>query len=140
MSGLAAVLRGDVAAGTYRWESALEVDDVARAVGTAHWAFGHLDGWQASTKAEVLAALGESLDFADHYGRNLDAFADCLADLDQDRVLLWDGWSTLARAEGATFATILGIIAAQRDSAAQPRLVVLLRGPGPETADIPLLE
>lgn len=140
MSGLAAVLRGDIAAGTYRWESALEVDDVARAVRTAHWEFGHLDGWQASTKAEVLAALGESLAFADHYGRNLDALADCLADLDRDRVLLWDGWSTLARADQASFAAILEIIAARREAAPLPGLVVLLRGPGPESDDIPLLE
>lgn len=140
MSGLAAVLRGDVPADTYRWSSALEVDDLARAVRTAEWEFGYLDGWQASTKVEVLAALGESLGFAEHYGRNLDALADCLADLTADQVLVWDGWATLARADEATFTTILRIFAAQRAMPASPRLLVLLRGPGPELTDMPLLE
>ena len=50
-----------------------------------------------------LAAVGEALDFPDHYGQNFDALADCLHDIGGGRdgvILLWDGWSTLARAPG----------------------------------------
>jgi hypothetical protein len=35
-----------------------------------------------ASREDVLVELGKLLDFPDYYGRNLDAFNDCLSDLD----------------------------------------------------------
>jgi RNAse (barnase) inhibitor barstar len=41
-------------------------------IATDHW----------SSSADALRSLGEALAFPDHYGQNLDAFSDCLSDID----------------------------------------------------------
>lgn len=133
MSGLAGLLAGHHEPGVHRWHAAHHVDDVRHTVEHAGWGFGAIDGWTRTTKAEVLAAIGEALAFPDHYGRNLDALEDCLRDLSGPTVLLWDGWSTLARADERTFGVLLRIFARHRD------LTVLLRGDGPGI-DVPDLD
>lgn len=135
MSGLARVLAGKAPPGVYQWHAAHQVPDVEHAVDHAGWGFGYVDGWHLGSKQEWLEAVGLALDFPDHYGRNLDALADCLSDLGGHTVLLWDGWSTLARADEGTFASVLHILG----SAAPERLTVLLRGEGPEL-DVPSLD
>ena len=132
MSGLAAVLAGRVEPGVYRWHAAYDVADVRHTVERAGWRFAHLDGWSLATKAELLDALGAALNFPDHYGRNLDALADCLTDLEAGTVLLWDGWSPLARDDQRTFAVVVELLRAAA-------LAVLLRGDGPEV-EIPSLD
>ena len=129
MSGLAAVLAGHHPPGVFTWHSALPVEDVAHAVEHAGRRFGYVDGWTAQTKEEFLTAVADALDFPDHFGRNLDAFADCLRAVD-GTVLLWDGWSTLARGDAHTF-TLVRTILAER-AAAAGSFVALLRGEGPD--------
>lgn len=153
MSGLAAVLAGQQQPGVHRWHAAFDVADVRYAVEHAGWRFAHVDGWTASTKPEVLADLGEALAFPAYYGQNLDALADCLADVAADTVLLWDGWGTLAREDERAFRGILAVLTeraqAGRADAGQPgsdptasdgagvagRFSVLLRGDGPDLPD-----
>lgn len=134
MSGLAGILAHHHEPGVYRWHAAFSVEDVARAVEHAGWRFGYVDGWQHQTRAEFLEAAGEALGFPDYYGRNLDAFHDCLSDLDGSTVLLWDGWGTLARADQHAFALIHGILL---DHSAA--LTTLLRGDGPQI-EVPWLD
>ncbi|RNL65495.1 hypothetical protein EFK50_03345 [Nocardioides marmoriginsengisoli] len=101
--------------------------------------FGYVDGWTHQTKAEFLAEAAETLHFPDWFGQNLDAFADCLDDLDiVPVVLLWDGWGTLARADREAFDLIVEI-AAGRARTVTPPFSLLLRGAGPEL-DIPALD
>lgn len=130
MSGLARVLAGHVTGSLHRWHANVEVADVAHTVEHAGWRFAHVDGWQASSKAEVLAAFGEALAFPDWFGHNLDAFNDCLRDIDEDTLLLWDGWGTLARQDQKVFSVMLDMLAEPPRGAG--RFVVLLRGEGPE--------
>ena len=75
--------------------------------------------------------------FPDYYGRNLDALWDCLTDLAEPTVLLWDGWGPFAHAEPEGFEALLTVL---RDrSAARPPFSVLLRGAGPDV-DVPSLD
>ncbi len=134
MSGLAAVLAGHRPSGVYRWHAAYDVAEVRHAVEGAHWRFAHLDGWAVDTAAGLHEGLAVALDLPDHYGRNLDALHDCLRDLTTPTVLLWDGWSPLARADGRTFAVVTEILREHAD-----RLTVLLRGDGPDL-DVPALD
>ena len=86
MSGLAAVLAGHEPAGIHLWHGAFDVADVRHSVEHAGWGFGWVDGWTgADTKPAFLAAVGEALDFPDHYGQNFDALADCLHDIGSGR-------------------------------------------------------
>ena len=138
MSGLAAVLAGRHGPGVYLWHAAFEVDEVRHAVEHVGWQFGYVDGWRRTDKVGVLTALGESLAFPDYYrGRSLDALWDCLTDVAEPTVLLWDGWGTLAREDEETFRKVRGIFAER--AALAPPFTTLLRGAGPEV-DVPSLD
>ncbi|MEU4802668.1 barstar family protein [Actinosynnema sp. NPDC023587] len=76
-------------------------------------AFRHVVRPGARSKSAALAAIGQALDFPDHYGQNLDALYDCLTDLSWlppgEHVLVWEGGdedveAVLADAEAATSA------------------------------------
>lgn len=131
MSGLAGLLAGHAPAGVYRWHAAFDVADVRHAVEHAGQRFAHLDGWTAQSKPELLAAVGQALDFPDYYGQNLDALEECLRGVARDAgvVLLWDGWGTLARTDPRAFGSALSIF---RSRAAAGSFSVLLRGDGPD--------
>ncbi|WP_275426238.1 barstar family protein [Nocardioides daejeonensis] len=152
MSGLAALLAGRETPAVWRWAGNQPADEVRRAVASAGWAFGAVDGWTLTGRDQVLTAFGEALSFPEHYGRNLDALADCLADLTVDTVLLWDGWAVLLEEDLAGFLGVLAVLtdhsaaSAERHSAeghsaasaeghsaeGTGRFAVLLRGAGPE--------
>ncbi|MGN0064026.1 MAG: barstar family protein [Nocardioides sp.] len=139
MSGLAALLAGRVPCEVVRWTSAYEADEVAHVVTHAGWEFSHVDGWLVGdTKDDVLAALGTALGFAPTYGRNLDALADSLRDLSDEggRVLLWDGWSVLARADERVFRLVVEILGERAGDPGATPFAVLLRGEGPEVVGI----
>jgi RNAse (barnase) inhibitor barstar len=133
MSGLAGLLAGRTAPGVYLWHTAFAPEEVRHTVEHADRRFGYVDGWTHQTKAELLEAIGEALDFPEHYGRNLDALADCLSEVDDDVVLLWDGWGPIAREDPDLFEHVLRILRKRE------RLTVLLRGAGPEI-DVPSLD
>jgi RNAse (barnase) inhibitor barstar len=131
VSGLAAVLAGRQGSGVYLWHAAFDADEVRHAVEHAGWRFGYVDGWRRPDKVGVLTAVGETLGFPDYYrGRSLDAFWDCLTDVSEPTVLLWDGWSTLARADEESFGKVRGILVER--AALVPPFTTLLRGDGPE--------
>lgn len=140
MSGLAAVLAGKESAGLYRWHGAFEPDEVRHTVEHAGWGFGYVDGWRAQSKAEFLAAVGQTLDFPDYYGQNFDALADCLLDLRLDTVLLWDGWAPFARADAQGFSVALSVLGSRVHADRGGRFSVLLRGEGPDVPGVTALD
>lgn len=140
MSGLAAVLAGRESPGIYRWHGAFDVEDVRHAVEHAGFRFGHVDGWTAQSKAEFLAAVGETLDFPDYYGQNFDALADCLHDVADDTVLLWDGWGTFARTDERGFSVALSVLGGRVHADRGGRFSVLLRGDGPDVPGVDSLD
>jgi RNAse (barnase) inhibitor barstar len=144
MSGLAAVLARHEQPGIYQWHGAFEVADVQHAVEHAGWGFGHVDGWtHAGSKAEFLAAVGEALGFPDWYGQNFDALADCLHDIGDGTegvVLLWDGWSTLARADEKAFSVALSVLGSRVNADRGVPFTVLMRGEGPQVPGVTSLD
>jgi RNAse (barnase) inhibitor barstar len=124
MSGLAGLLAGRTPPGAYRWHATHDVDDVRRSVEVADRPFAYLDGVAVESVPELHGALADALGFPDWYGRNLDALADCLRDVDPATVLLVDAWGAVARAEPRVFAIALELLG--------ERISVLLRGDGPD--------
>jgi RNAse (barnase) inhibitor barstar len=125
MSGLAALIAGREPAGVYRWVNAADVDDLRHAVEHAGLGFAHVDGWVLPDREAVLAAFGETLAFPAWYGVNLDALADCLADVAEPYVVVWDGWSILADADPGGFRAVAEIFAERAPEA--PHVSLLLR-------------
>jgi len=131
MSGLAAVLAGRHDRGVHTWHSGLHVPDVQHAVEHAGWRFGYVDGVALAEKEEVLRAIGDALDFAPHFrGKSIDGLNDCLRDVAEPTVLLWDGWGVFARESPRAFEKVRKVLTMRTEDA--PPFEVLLRGPGPD--------
>lgn len=134
MSGLAGLLAGHAPAGVHRWVNAARVEDLRAAVEHAGFGFAHVDGWVVGDRTEVLRALGSALSFPDWYGENLDALADCLADVAEPHVVVWDGWTLLRESDPGALESIAEIFAERAPHA--PHVSLLLRssheesGPG----------
>lgn len=141
MSGLEAVLDGLRAPGVHRLHPSYDVGGLRPTVEQAGWRWAHLDGWTRETRVEVLDGLGEALGFPPHYGRNLDALADCLDDLSDPTVLVWEGWGAFALTDEATFAVVLEILRSRAGRRAAAAFSVLLTGAGPDLdLDLPELD
>ena len=142
MSGLAALLAGRRKPGIYTWHSGFEVENVRHTVEHAGWTFAYVDGLKAQTKQEFLTEIGEALNFPEWYGKNFDALADCLTDVDSGNgtVVLWDGWGALARAEPRAFSVALSVLGTRVNADRGGPFSVLLRGDGPDVAGVPSLD
>ena len=135
MSGLAALLAEHNPPGVYQWHNAAPAADVAHAVEHAGWAFRYLDGWTVEDKESFLKAADASLEVPDSAGESMGSLADAFDALEvreRGLVLLWDGWSPLARRDNETFETVLGALRHRAESQAHGKLAVILRGEGPE--------
>jgi hypothetical protein len=143
MSGLAALLAGHNPPDLYQWHSAAHVPDIQHAVEHAGWRFVHLDCWTIEDKESFLKSAAHALDAADEGATSFDSsLSDCLDDLDaHDRegvVLLWDGWSPLARHDEQAFRVALSVIGGRAHADRGCPFAALLRGEGPPL-DLPEL-
>ncbi|MCB0907340.1 MAG: barstar family protein [Nocardioidaceae bacterium] len=144
MSGLAALLAGKKDAGIYTWHSGFGPADVKHTVEHANWTFAHVDGWHGDTKREFMEDIAEALGFPDHFGKNFDALADCLRDVEcgdcQGTLLLWDGWGPLARHEEEAFEKIIKVLEERVTAHKGGPFAVLLRGDGPDVPGVGSLD
>jgi RNAse (barnase) inhibitor barstar len=70
-----------------------------------------VDGRAIRTKAEMLDALAEALEFPGYFGRNLDALNDLVNDLPPGRhTLVWQSPGVLREADPDAYAQILDIL------------------------------
>ena len=144
MSGLARLLAGHAEPGVYHWQSSASVGDIAHAVEHAGWRFATLDTWQVDGKGDFLAACVRAFDLPDSAGGNFDALADALSDVrggdEAGVVVLWDGWSPLAREKRRVFDVALSVFGSRVDQERGGAFAVLLRGPGPDLVELPELD
>jgi hypothetical protein len=141
MSGLAALLADHNPPSVYQWHSAASVPDVQHAVEHAGWCFRYLDGWTLEDRATFLKAAGAALDLPD--AEDVSDLASGLETIDcgeHGMVLLWEGWSPLARADRGTFDEVLTMLRRRADTTDSGKLAVILRGDGPELdlAELPI--
>lgn len=141
MSGLAALLAGHTKPDVYLWHSAAHVEDVAHAAEKAGWRSVYLDGWTIEDKESFLKAMGAALDLPDcpSFETLEERLPGVGADGKRGLVLLWDGWSPLARADEEAFTTALRVLGGRTKDAGCDKCAVLLRGEGPaiEVPELP---
>ena len=58
-----------------------------------------LDTATVSDKDGFMNAVSDALGLPGWFGRNWDALAECLADVPTGTVLVWDGWTDMARTD-----------------------------------------
>lgn len=142
MSGLAALLAGHTTPDVYLWHNAARVEDVAHAVEKADWRFVYLDGWAIEDRESFLKAMGAALDLPDFDGQSFEVLSERLhgvtAQGHQGMVVLWDGWSPLARADEEAFRAALNVLTGRSHDNSCDKCAVLLRGDGP-SIDVPEL-
>lgn len=126
------LLAGERPAGVYRWTGA----DPAVAVAGAGWAYAVVSGAQPG-RSGFLRGVGDALALPGWYAANFDALADCLRDLDEPTVLVWQGWAALAGEDHQAFHTALDVLAERCADPEGPAFAVLLPGPGPELGETP---
>lgn len=137
MSALGAVLVGDRRCGIHRTD--LEVADVRAEADALGWAFAYVGGPTVDSRQSVLVAIGEALAFPSYFtGRSLDGLHDCLRDVTEPTVLVWDGWGALASADPSGLRGVLRVLSDRTGEV--PGFEVLLRGEGPDDAAEPLEE
>ena len=139
MSGLAALLAEHNPPSVYQWHSAAPVPDVQHAVEHAGWSFRYLDGWTLEDRATFLKAVAGSLEIDET--DSVEALSAGLAEVPVEgrgMVLLWDGWSPLARSDADAFDDVLAACRRRAHDAGAGKLAVILRGEGPDL-DLPEL-
>lgn len=90
MTSVGALLKGTAPAGVYQ-VAGLDADPIIDEAMERGWFCAVVDGANAPTKQLALQEIGRALDFPSHYGANLDALADCLAELKHKTLILWVG-------------------------------------------------
>jgi hypothetical protein len=135
---LAAVTDGTRPPGVYRWLSRAHTESVRRELTAAGWAVHLLDGRALTGASQVFDRCAQVLAFPSWFGRNWDAFADCLGDLSWlpagGHVLLWDQYGVLARSDPKAWGMahrVFTLSIEERARAGLAPLYVLLRGAGP---------
>jgi Barstar (barnase inhibitor) len=78
---LDAILAGRTPAGLYAWGSHMRAARVRRRIAPLGWHLAHLDGGAIGDRGDLLAAIGEALQFPAYYGQNWDALEECITDL-----------------------------------------------------------
>ena len=139
MSGLAALLAEHNPPSVYQWHSAASVPDVQHAVEHAGWTFHYLDGWTVEDRTTFLKAAAASLELSDC--DSVESLSAALQDVEvggRGLVLLWDGWSPLARSENEVFEEVVAAFRGRAHATGTGKVAVILRGEGPEL-DLPEL-
>ncbi len=143
MSGLAKLLAGHASPAIYRWASVADAAAVRHAVETAGWRYVGLDTWRVEDKGAFLDACKEAFGVDDLSEHSFDGLGDALDAVEPGDasgvVVIWDGWSPLARADRQAFDVALDVLDARVDSERGGAFAVLLQGPGPQT-DLPELD
>ena len=142
---LALVLGGAYPPGIYRVADREAAPHVLRRAQRRGWLGWHLNGRAIESKAEFLAACARALRFPAYFGRNWDAFEECITDLSwlpaAGYVLLYEAPNRFAAAqphEWRTARAVLGGATAYWREKGVP-FYVLLRKSGGAAPDLPLL-
>lgn len=146
MPTLHTVLTDPGAAGIYRVPARLSVAAVTRRIASTDARLALLSGNGVIDKSTFLHAAAAALAFPPYFGRNWDAFADCLTDLSwlpaAGHAILYDNPAPLIRQSPHDWATAVEIFsaAAERWRVAGVPFTVLLRRASGLASTVPLLD
>jgi hypothetical protein len=101
--------------------------DWIRPLAEAPAAAKEVSGARSRTRQDLFTEWSAALGFPGHFGRNWDAFTDCLRDIVPTAVVVRDAGALLADAPQLELAVLLDVLAeAAGDDSAAPRLLLFL--------------
>ena len=109
--------------------------DIQRTVEAAGWRFARVKRG-GSTRESFTRAIGVTLKFPAYYGQNWSAMFDCLCDIDEPTVLLWDDWMLLEKGDDSTALETAFRVFNDRGAG----FIVLLQGEGASKFNIPAMQ
>lgn len=143
MSNIQIALTQERNPGIYRFESQAAVEYLQNKAKAAGWRLFYLDGSKVRDKESFLNKAARAMDFPDYFGKNWDAFEECVNDLSwapaSGYILLFQAPERLVKNSRATWETALEILATAVENWNEQGIpfFVLLRGLPP--AEIELL-
>ena len=141
MDTLDLILAGAPTSGVYRVATRSSAQEITRLAARRGWHGGYLSGRSIVDKASFLHASARAMTFPAYFGRNWDAFEECLTDLtwlhSAGFLLLYDEPAHFASHSPSEWQTALAILQASADAWRQKQkpFYVLLRkthGAAPE--------
>ena len=81
VTSLLPILNGERTPGLYRFSSRAQPNSILADLTKRDWQGFHIDGRVAKDKASFLKTAGAAMHFPSYYGRNWDAFEECVRDL-----------------------------------------------------------
>ncbi|MGQ9903964.1 MAG: barstar family protein [Anaerolineae bacterium] len=136
MTKLRALLAGDIPPGMYRLALRVPLDQVRDTVEQTGWRYAYINARGVASKPAFLDVFASALRFPDYFGRNWDAFEECLADLSWQSfdgtkgiVIVLDQPDDFARSQPDEWAIACDVLASAVAAHAQTGrpLIVLLR-------------
>lgn len=121
-------------AGVHRWADAPEAETFLEAASENQRVIV-VDCSTAVDKSGFMLVMATAIDAPEYFGRNWDALAECLVDLDAGGglLLLLTGWQAMAEGARPTLQTAIEVLAQASESWADSGGGgVLLLGPGPD--------
>ena len=137
MIKLRALLAGEIEPGVYRFDSRIAPKQVGDVIDRAGWRCAYVDVRRIADKMQFLDAFASALHFPGYFGRNWDAFEECLTDLSWEHfngargfVLILDRPDGFARSQPDEWAVARGVLTSAVESwqKRSTPMVVLLRG------------
>jgi Barstar (barnase inhibitor) len=134
MSGLAALLARRKPVGVYHWSSPMRSRDIRHAAEHAGWHCVVVDTIEVSDRAGFDDAVARAWPGPAASGRTPAALADLLrgpaVPTDRPTLLVWEGWSPLAKADPTAAREVVATFADR--CGGRPEFAVVLHGPGPD--------
>lgn len=142
MKYLQPILTQQKQSGLYRLRSRAKPESILASVADQGWMGFHVDGKQIHDKATFLTQFAEALSFPDYFGKNWDAFNDCITDMmwlpAPGYVVLYDHVSHFSANEPKDWSTARSILhdATRYWHSRGKPMYILLRKCGRTTPDI----
>jgi hypothetical protein len=137
------VVAGAAPPGVYRWRSRAHPSAVRRELAALDWVGYRLDGRRIVDSSSLHDGCARTLAFPAWFARDWPGLVDCLGDLSwlpgNGRVVLWDGYATLAGAEGRAWRRGYEAFESAIDLRVRyglSPLYLLLRGTGPAASPV----
>ena len=127
------LLSKELDAGVYRLASETDANALLTEMRAQGWIPFYFDGRAITDKESFLRMAAAAMNFPDYFGRNWDAFEECITDLEwiekRPRVLIYDHVSTFLEQSQKEWGIASGILAdaAEESKKTKTPLYILLR-------------
>jgi len=145
MKSMEKIFSGEVKAGVYKLSSDVDANTLLTEVRARGWIPFYFDGQAITDKESFLRMAAAVLEFPSYFGKNWDAFEECVTDLEwveaQPCILIYDHVSTFSDQNSKAWGIASGILtdAAEQSKESKKPLYILLRHTADDGKNLPTI-